>query len=139
METHAGTNYAKEWREECKKWFAENCENVKCISPVDYYNYGNNESKTGLEIMRFDLNKVKNSDLILVDMNCLRKTIGTNDEIFYAYMLGKPIIGFIDNEVNGMELENLIHPWKFWQTARIEVGQDAMKKAMLHIKDYYLE
>lgn len=138
METYVGTNYAKEWRDECKKWFDENCENVKCISPVDYYNYTDNNSKSGLEIMRFDLHKIKESNLLMVNMASLRKTIGTSDEIFYAWMLGKPVIGFVNCKMTDEKLEHYVHPWKYWQSTRIKVGKNAMKKTLQYIKDYYL-
>lgn len=138
METYGDSDYAGKWRSDCNEWFKNNCENVRCISPNDYYNYSHNTAKTGLEIMRFDLHKVTTADVILVNMNHIRKSIGTSDEVLCAWMLHKPIIGFVDEEVEGQELEDLVHPWKNWQATRIETGKDSMLNAMIYIKDFYL-
>lgn len=130
---------AERWRNEAKEYFSRYALNFECISPVDYYRYGSHLHKTDTEVFRFDLRKVKEADIILVNLHNIRKSLGTNDEILYAYLNGKPVIGFIEteNELNGEEIIELIHPWKYIQIDRIETGRDAMLKAMEYIKDYY--
>lgn len=127
----AGAEYPKMWRERAKKYFEEYSDFFICISPNDYYEIGKDYHKTEHEVMRFDLRKVRESDIVLVDLKELDKSIGTSDEILYAFIRGVPVIGFTEEEdVN-------IHPWKIEQIDRIETGADAMQKAMEYIKNYY--
>ena len=130
---------AKKWREDAKKYFDEWTEYYSVISPVDFYSIGSNYSKKPSEVMRFDLRMVRESDLILVNLASLNKSIGTCDEIFYAYMTGKPIIGFLttDEEMSEESVKQIIHPWKYEQIDRIETGKDAMEKAMEYIRNHY--
>ena len=67
----------------------------------------------------------------LVNLDRLNKSIGTCDEILYAYMNDVPVIAF-------SEQENLdIHPWKIEQIDRVETGKNALTKAMMYIASYY--
>lgn len=137
MEAYKDNDKAKEWREKVKEYFEMYSATFQCVSPVDYYSFRDNISKTNAEIMRFDLRKVKESDIILVNLNDIRKSIGTTDEILYAYLLGKPIIGFIDDDIEGEELANKIHTWKYEQIDRIETGKDSMVHACDYIMSFY--
>jgi len=78
---------------------------------------------------------VREADVILVNLKDLHTSLGTSDEIFYAFISGKPIIGFLDNE----EDIKKIHPWKIEQIDRIETGKDAMKNALKYIYRYYVD
>lgn len=135
------SNEAKEWCEEVKKYFRKYSEFSKIISPVDYYSIGGDNSKKPSEIMRFDLRKVKESNLVLVNLKDLDESLGTSDEILYAYMNEIPIIGFLqkENGLEELEVMNIIHPWKYEQIDRIETGKDAMTKAMDYIIEFYDE
>ena len=109
----------------------------ECISPVDYYNYGSNDFKRESEVMRFDLRKVRESDIILVDLNNIRQSLGTSDEILYSYILGKPIIGFVSKDMSKKELKKYVHSWKYEQVDRIETGHDSLERACEYINYYY--
>lgn len=128
---------AKEWRDKVKEYFSEYSLNFDCIAPTDYYEYGSDYHKSNREVMRFDLRKVREADIMLVNLKNIRQSIGSCDEIFYAYMLGKPIIGFIENNFGIEELTGYIHEWKYEQIDRIETGEDALNKACQYIKEYY--
>ena len=134
---------AKEWRNKVKEYFSKYCLDFECISPTDYYEYGGNYHKSNREVMRFDLRKVRESDVMLVNLKNIRQSIGSCDEIFYAYMLGKPIIGFIEEDIIGSKLIDklidYIHEWKYEQIDRIETGEGALEKACDYIKNYYFE
>ena len=56
---------------------------------------------------------------------------------FYAYMLGKPIIGFLEDDITGDSIIKYVHEWKYEQIDRIETGKDALEKACDYIKNYY--
>lgn len=65
----------------------------------------------------------------------LHSSLGTSDEILYAFISGKPVIGFIDDD---SEVKN-IHPWKIEQIDRIESGKSAMERAIDYIYRYYVD
>lgn len=127
------------WRKLAERYFKEFDWNFMCINPMDYYSYNNDSSKKYSEIMRFDLRKVESSDVILVNLKDVDKSLGTSDEILYAYLHNIPIIGFIETEnvLKEVEVVSMIHQWKYEQIDRIETGKDAMDKAIRYIKDYY--
>ena len=137
MEIYAGTNKAEEWREDVKNYF-KNDSRVNVISPVDFYNYGSNDYKTNREVFRLDLRLVKKSDILLVNLNDIRESIGTCIECYEAYKEGIPVIGFIDDVFDISDIPEIIHPWIYCCVDRIEVGNDSMQKALEYIGDYYL-
>lgn len=73
------------------------------FNPVDYFNFEETKHKSEREVMEFDLNGVRNSDLIIVNFND-PKSLGTCAELVIAYEMKIPIIGI---NKNGIEL----HPW----------------------------
>lgn len=125
--------YPKVWRDEAKKYVNRSLDNITIISPTDYFETDKNFHKSESEVMRFNLRMVREADAILVNLKNLHNSIETADEIFYAYIKGKPIIGFLEDE---SEYKN-IHPWKMEQIDRIETGGDSMKKALDYIYGYY--
>lgn len=76
---------------------------LNIIDPSKYYNYDFKYHETEKEILRWELNKVRNSNLIIVDLT-VEKSVGTIIELAIAYENKIPIIG-----VN-VDKEN-IHPW----------------------------
>ncbi|MCM1232300.1 MAG: nucleoside 2-deoxyribosyltransferase [Clostridium sp.] len=126
--------YPKKWREEAKEYVKEYYDNIIITSPTDFYEIGKNYHKSESEPMRFDLRMVREADVILCNLKDLDKSIGTSDEIFYAFIKGKPIIGFLEEG----NVKN-IHPWKLEQIDRIETGENAMKDALDYIYKYYVD
>lgn len=102
------------WRLIFKKRL-ESCENmnVKAINPNDYFSFKQEPPRyiSQREIMEFDLNRVRNADLIVVNFNDMW-SLGTMAEIAIAYERKIPIIGL--NETN----QNL-HPWEVEMCNRI--------------------
>lgn len=137
MEAYAGTNKAEEWRIHVKDFFEKNSDDYRVINPTDYYQYGKNYHKTDKEVFRFDLRKVSNSDIVLVNLNDIRKSIGTCIEVYEAYKNNIPVVGFLDNELPVEEMIKLIHPWIYCCVDRIETGKDSLNKAINYIIDYY--
>lgn len=131
------SNQSKAWRDTAKIFFKNYSETFRCIDPMDYYSFSGDRNASDIEIMRFDLRKVKEADIILVDLNHIRQSIGTSDEILFSYLLGKPIIGFLDDNISEKELINMIHGWKYSQIDRIETGERALLKSCEYIKDFY--
>ena len=119
------------WREHCKSAL-ENYEcdyKVKAINPNIYFSFADKEPKysSDAEVMRFDLHKVRNSDLIIVNFNDMW-SLGTQSEIAIAYDRGVPVIGLdVDNQK--------LHPWQRCMCERIFDDIDEM---IDYIEDFYL-
>lgn len=137
MEVYKNSDKSKKWREKVKEYFHTYSTDFQCINPMDYYSFSNDISKNNAEIMRFDLRKIRESDIILVNLKEIRNSIGTSDEILYSYILGKPIIGFLEESVDENELIKKIHPWKYTQIDRVETGKNSMLDACEYIRNYY--
>ena len=76
---------------------------LNIIDPSKYYNYDFKYHETEKEILRWELNKVRNSNLIIVDLT-VEKSVGTIIELAIAYENKIPIIGVNADKDN-------IHPW----------------------------
>lgn len=96
-------------------------------NPVDYYNFTEKRHKSEKEIVEFDLNAVRKSDLIIVNFND-PKSIGTCAELAIAYDRKIPVIGI---NKGGQEL----HPWLVEFTTRM---CDDIREAVEYTVDFYL-
>lgn len=119
------------WRAYCKKILEDSDTkyNVMVTNPNDYFSFKDNPPryKSEREVMNFDIRKVKNSNLIIVNFNDMY-SLGTMAELAIAYDRGIDIIGLdIDNQ-------NL-HPWQVEMCNRIFSDID---EAIRYIKDFYL-
>lgn len=135
MSCYYGTdkaNYPYEWRKKAKDYVNKYCSDISIISPTDYYEIGKDYHLTEKEVMRFDLRAVRDCDVVLVNLDDLDKSLGTSDEIIYAYLRGTPIIGFTSAKDTSK-----VHPWKIEQINRIECGKDSLEKALQYINAYY--
>ena len=95
--------------------------------PSDYYNYDNQVHKTEKEVMNFELNKVRNSNLIVVDFY-ESYSLGTMTELTIAHEHRIPIIGINDQD-------NILHPWQIEMCERIF---DSIDDAVMYIGEFYL-
>ena len=85
-ETHS---IAKTWREVAKQQL---CEHFTLLDPMRR-NFKDREVDSANEIVEFDLQDVREADILLVNYN--KASIGTAMEIFYAaHDLGKFIVAF---------------------------------------------
>lgn len=97
------------------------------FNPVNYYNFEEKQNKTEKEIVEFDLNALRNSDLIIVNFND-PKSLGTCAELAIAYDRHIPIIG-----INKNKLE--LHPWLTEFTMRM---CDSVREAVEYTVNYFL-
>lgn len=97
------------------------------FNPVNYYNFEERRHKTEREIVDFDLNAVRNSDLIIVNFND-PKSLGTCAELAIAYDRHIPIIG-----INKNKLE--LHPWLTEFVTRM---CDDIREAVEYTVDFFL-
>lgn len=87
MDEHEGL--ARSWREQAKKLLGGH---FKLLDPMRR-NFKDREVDSANEIVEFDLQDVRDADIILVNYN--KASIGTSMEIFHAsHNLGKFVIAF---------------------------------------------
>ena len=118
------------WRKYCK-YTLENFDSnkkVTAINPNDYYNFVDEPRyKSEKEVMEFDLNKVRESDLVIINFNDMY-SLGSMAELAIAYERRIPVIGLdIDNQ--------LLHPWQIEMCTRIFNDVDEM---LDYVEDFYL-
>ena len=128
MGCYGDNPYPEIWRT-----YAEYCLEAECLTtfnPTKFFTYLSNATEK--EIMRYELNKIRESSVILVNLKDLDKSLGTSDEILLAYLNNIPVIGFDEtcDEVS-------VHPWKNEQIDKIFTGSNAIDKAAEYIKLYY--
>ena len=87
MDEHSGS--AREWREAAKVMLGDD---FKTLDPMRR-KFVDRQVDSANEIVEFDLQDVRNSDIILVNYN--RASIGTSMEVFYAaHDQGKFVVAF---------------------------------------------
>ena len=87
MDEHEGV--ARKWREIAKSLLAPN---FRLLNPMRR-NFRDKEVDSANEIVEFDLQDVRDADIVLV--NYCKPSIGTSMEVFYAsHDLGKFVVAF---------------------------------------------
>ena len=119
------------WRRYCKRAL-ENYEcayKVTAINPNDFFNFVDEPPlyNTENEVMRFDLHKLRSSNLVIANFNDMY-SLGSMSEIAIAYDRGIPVIGL--NEDN-----QKLHPWQVCMCERVFTDIDKM---LDYIEDFYL-
>lgn len=122
------------WRREVLWALCDAAENVgsgiEVINPVRYFNFEEKRQQNEVEVMKFDLSKVKKCDILLVNAKGLNTSIGTCIEIYEAYKQEIPVLTFGDSD----DYENL-HPWiKCCITRHDKNFMDTVE----YIKDFYM-
>lgn len=124
-------NKGNVWRIYCKNVLEHyECDyKVKVCNPNDYYNFIDEppQYKSQLEVMKFDLNKLRDSNLVIANFNDMY-SLGSMAELAIAYERRIPVIGL------DIESQNL-HPWQVCICERIFNDIDKM---LDYIQDFYL-
>ena len=118
------------WRVVLKNVFENNEKmHVTVINPNDYFNFKDNppQYRSQREVMEFDLNKVRNSDLIIINYNDMY-SLGTMAELAIAYEHRIPVIGFDEQKQE-------LYPWQVEMTNRIF---DDIQELIDYVKCFYL-
>ena len=119
------------WRVGCKKTLEGLHTDYKLsvCNPNDYFNFLDEPRKyeSEREIMEFDLNKVRNSDLIIINFNDMY-SLGSMAELAIAYEKRIPVIGLNENN-------QTLHPWQTEMCNRIFVN---IYEMIEYVQNYYL-
>ena len=97
------------------------------FNPVDYYNFTEVRYKSEREVMEFDLNALRKSDLVIVNFND-PNSLGTCAELAIAKELHIPVVG-----INKDKFE--LHPWLVEFTTRM---CDDIREAVEYTVDFFL-
>ena len=123
MDEHEGT--AREWRETAKKMLGEN---FRLLDPMRW-KFVDRQVDSANEIVEFDLQDVRNADLLLVNYN--RASIGTSMEVFYAaHDQGKFVVAFSPLEYKDCS------PWMARFCTKILPD---LESAVQYINDHFCE
>lgn len=133
------------WREMLKKKLeivAECCNSmIQVINPADYFDFDNMEDHTDKEIMQFDLNMVRQSDIVIANINGINESIGTAIEVYEANRLNIPVIAYANvPEILEHKRNNAIfdktHPWiKECLATNLMFHADDVVQ---YVKDFYM-
>ena len=118
------------WRQQIQNAIKFNYECKKkpiFFNPVNYYNFEEVRYKSEKEIIEFDLNALRKSDLVIVNFND-PKSIGTAMELILAKEMHIPVIGW---NSSGQEL----HPWLIECVTRM---CDDLRETVEHVVEFYL-
>ena len=108
----------------CTKNYIDNP--FKIVTPTDYYSFEEKKHKTEREVMDYDLWIVKNSTLVVVNLD-YPNSLGTAIELYEANKhCGIPVIGF-GTTIN--------HPWI---EECLNVKFDTMEEVIDYIIEFYL-
>lgn len=103
---------------------------IEIINPVDYYNFEEKRHQNEKEVMQYDLNHVKTSDIIIVKLSGINSSIGTCIELYVAYTRNIPVIAIdLNNDYKN------VHPWIKECITRVE---NSYEEVVEYIKDFYL-
>ena len=120
------------WRKYCKITL-ENYDTsrykVHIINPNDYFSFADEIPRyaSQREVMEFDLNKVRHSDLVIINFNDMY-SLGSMGELAIAYDRRIPVIGVDTSEQN-------LHPWQIEMCQRVFNSLDLL---LDYVEDYYL-
>lgn len=118
------------WRNEFRRKFYNNDLNylskINIVSPTDFYSFEEKKHKTEREVMDYDLWLVRNSTLIVVNLD-YPNSIGTAVELYEANKhCGIPVIGFGTTEN---------HPWI---EECVSVKFENMDEVINYIFEFYI-
>lgn len=100
---------------------------ISVLNPLDYFSYKDNKAKSHKQVKGFYMNRIKNCDLVLVNLDGTNESIGTAQEIQYAVDHDITVIGF--NEGTG-------YPWIEEVDCQVTFGN--LFEAVDYIRDHYL-
>ena len=105
-------NEGNDWRVHIKRELesADSVYKVICDNPNDYYNFLQKEHDSELEIQKFDLDKIRHANLIIVNFNA--PSTGTSKELAVANEHNIPVIGL-------NEKGTVLHQWDINDCRRI--------------------
>ena len=120
------------WREQATKMLEQAAEwknvQVSVVNPLDFFTYAENKQKSHKQVKKFYMNKIKNCDVVLVNLDSTDYSPGTAQEIQYAVDHEIPVVGFGTDK---------IYPWL--SDVDCDVTFEKITEAVDYIRDYFME
>lgn len=115
-----------------QKAYDGSCE-IACVHPPLYYRYDEQFHRTEREVMQWDLSQIRDSDIVVIDLNTISDSIGTHMELGYIEAMNQ----FGDHHIYviGIGKPNANHPWLNEVVFRTE---ETVEAAALYIAEYLL-
>lgn len=136
-------HYYTEWRLAVEEWCEKFADNIRVINPCRYYDYKDNCHKSDSEIRRYDLHRVRSCDVVLANLDHIKDSTGTMNEIFVADENRIPVIGFYEFNDEGTSWADNRYkkePWIIDACHRIEDDEtSALIDALTYIRNYYAD
>lgn len=108
-----------EWRRDFKGVFKREMNydtmHYTIINPNDYYNFKNPSHQNEREVMQYDLNHVRSSDIVVVNLEDINTSIGTAIELYVAAQNNIPVLAWGSDEE-----WRITHPWLKECISRVE-------------------
>ena len=103
---------------------------IQVINPAEYFDFEKMDRHLEKEVMQFDLNMVRQSDIVIVNVGSISESIGTAIELYEANRLDIPIIAYTEGDVN-----NNIHPWIENCLSTVQMN---LSELITYIIDFYM-
>ena len=103
---------------------------IQIINPAKYFDFDNMDRHLEKEVMQFDLNMVRQSDIVIVNVNGVSSSIGTAIELYEANRLNIPVIAYTEGNV-----VDDIHPWIENCFSTVQMSKDEL---IDYIRDFYM-
>lgn len=127
---------AKKWRDEVsiilrnKMNYSWQPRPLDIFNPMDYYSPFDERHFTEHEVFNYELNHVRDSNLVIVNLKGINNSIGSALEIYEAFRNHIPVIGYFESSE---DIED-IHPWIGECLDRIE---DNTEDLVDYVSAYY--
>lgn len=121
------------WRWKLELCVRETANNVVFVHPPQYYRYEDNFHKNEREAMQWDLAQIRDSDIVVVDMNTIADSIGTHMELGFIEAINQ--MGSKHIHVIAIGNPNVEHPWLYEIPLRFE---NSVESAADYITSYLL-
>lgn len=103
---------------------------IQIINPADYFDFDNMDRHLEKEVMQFDLNMVRQSDVVIVNVSGVSSSIGTAIQLYEAKRLDIPVIAYTEGSV-----ADDIHPWIENCFSTIQMNKNELVD---YIYDFYM-
>lgn len=122
------------WREKVAEklasiadWSEDPPIHIEVFDPTKYFSYSEKKHKTDHQVMSYYYHNIKDSDLVLVNLNDTESSCGTCMELQYAADHDIPIVGFGSDNMYA------------WALCHLEVQFPNATEALDYIRDYYIK
>lgn len=127
--TNVSLEDSEVWRHDFEQWISEIDNYWGVMNPCEHFSAHSVFPVDEREAMRHDLWMLKNSDLVICDMDN-QNSLGTSAELGIAYDRGIPVIGICSKEHR-----ETLHPW--WENIALVICEN-IEDAKMYFVDHFI-